>query len=45
VLCFVVVAVIWIAFDRMYPQAEVRGEQVALPLPATAGSSSLRSSE
>jgi membrane protease YdiL (CAAX protease family) len=45
VLCIVVVAVLWIAFDQMYPQAEVRGEQVALPLPATAGSSSLRSSE
>jgi membrane protease YdiL (CAAX protease family) len=44
-LCFVVVAVIWIAFDRMYPQAEVHGEQATLPLPATAGSSSLRSSE
>jgi len=45
VLCFVVVAVLWLAFDQMYPQAEARGEQVALPLPATAGSSSLRSSE
>jgi uncharacterized protein len=45
VLCFVVVAVIWIAFNRMYPRAVVRGEDATVPLPATAGSSSLRTSE
>ena len=44
VLCFVVMAVLWIAFNRVYPRA-VLSDDAALPLPATAGSSSLRSSE
>jgi membrane protease YdiL (CAAX protease family) len=44
VLCFVVIAVVWIAFDRMYPAGGSAG-QAALAAPATAGSSSLRSSE
>jgi len=38
VLCFVVIAAAWVAFDRVYPKG-------AVPLPPTAGSSSLRSSE
>jgi len=41
VLCFVVIAVIWVAFARAYPANLNR----ALPLQTTAGSSSLRSSE
>ena len=45
VLCFVVIALLWIAFDRMYPPSLVRREDATVPLPATAGSSSLRSSE
>jgi CAAX protease family protein len=44
VLCFVVMAAIWIAFHQVYPRA-VPSDVAALPLPATAGSSSLRSSE
>jgi len=43
VLCFVVIAVLWIAFERMYPQPRVHSEHATLP--ATTGSSSLRSSE
>jgi len=45
VLCLVVIAVLWIGFNRMYPRAVVRGEDATVPLPETAGSSSLRSSE
>ena len=45
VLCFVVLAAVWIAFDRVYPRARVLADHAALPLPATAGSSSLRASE
>jgi membrane protease YdiL (CAAX protease family) len=45
VLCFVVIAAMWIAFDRTHPGASVRGDRDILPLPTTAGSSSLRSSE
>jgi len=41
VLCLVVVGVLWVAFDRVYPSAG----QGASTLSATAGSSSLRSSE
>jgi uncharacterized protein len=43
VMCFVVMVVAWAAFSRMYPAASRRHAPV--PLPATPGSSSLRSSE
>jgi membrane protease YdiL (CAAX protease family) len=43
-LCFVVIAAVWIAFDRVYPRPRLL-DHAALPPPATAGSSSLRSSE
>jgi uncharacterized protein len=43
VMCFVVIAAAWVAFERMYPAAS--RTHATLPLPATAGSSSLRSSE
>jgi membrane protease YdiL (CAAX protease family) len=45
VLCFVVIALVWIAFDRTHPGAGVRGDHDTLPLPTTEGCSSLRSSE
>jgi membrane protease YdiL (CAAX protease family) len=45
VFCFVVIATAWIAFDRAYPRSRTLAEHAILPLPATAGSSSLRSSE
>jgi membrane protease YdiL (CAAX protease family) len=45
VFCFAVVTAAWIAFDRVYPRAYVLADHATLPLPATAGSSSLRSSE
>jgi membrane protease YdiL (CAAX protease family) len=46
VLCFVVIAIVWIAFDRMYARSVGGNNQAAtVALPATAGSSSLRSSE
>ncbi|HEY3971727.1 MAG TPA: type II CAAX endopeptidase family protein [Candidatus Sulfotelmatobacter sp.] len=45
VLCLVVIAVVWVAFDRIYPRAVVRGGHATSALPATAGSSSRRSSE
>jgi membrane protease YdiL (CAAX protease family) len=45
VLCFVVIALTWIAFERTHPAAEVRGDHEMVPLPTTAGSSSLSSSE
>ena len=45
VLCFVVIALVWIAFERTHPGASVRGHHDMLPLPTTADSSSLRSSE
>jgi len=32
VLCFVVIAFAWVAFDRIYPQASVRGEREMPPL-------------
>ncbi|HTW59057.1 MAG TPA: CPBP family intramembrane glutamic endopeptidase [Terriglobales bacterium] len=41
VLCFVVIALTWLAFDRMYPRDNAR----PAPPQATADSSSLRSSE
>ena len=41
VLCFLVIALTWIAFDRAYPKKRGAGESP----PATAESSSLRSSE
>jgi len=44
VLCFVVIALTWIAFERMHPAATVRGHDKMVP-PTTAGSSSLGSSE
>jgi membrane protease YdiL (CAAX protease family) len=44
VLCFVTIAVVWVAFDRAYPRARVLVDHAALPEPGT-GSSSLRSSE
>jgi uncharacterized protein len=44
VLCFAVIAVVWIAFDRIHPAAKVLGKGTPA-LPATADSSSLRSSE
>jgi len=43
VLCFVMIALVWIAFDRTHPGASVRGQHDMLP--TTADSSSLRSSE
>jgi membrane protease YdiL (CAAX protease family) len=45
VLCFVVIALTWIAFERTHPAARTRSHGEILPLPATAGSSSLRSPE
>jgi membrane protease YdiL (CAAX protease family) len=45
VLCFVVIALAWIAFERTHPAASVGSGHEIMPLPATAGSSSLRSSE
>ena len=44
VLCFAVIGLVWIAFDRTYPARVCVGSQ-ARALPATADSSSLRSSE
>jgi membrane protease YdiL (CAAX protease family) len=43
VMCFVVMAAAWVAFARMFPGAAPASASV--PLPATADSSSLRSSE
>jgi uncharacterized protein len=45
VFCLVVIAVLWIAFDRIYPKAAVCWNDATVPLAAKAGSSSLRSSE
>ena len=45
VFCLVVIAVVWIAFERIYPPAVVRRDDATVPLAAKAGSSSLRSSE
>ena len=42
VLCFVVITLVWIAFERTHPGASFRDPDI-LPLPTTAGSSSLRS--
>ena len=39
VLCFVVIAMLWIAFDQIYPEASVRRDHEVLPLQGTAGSS------
>jgi hypothetical protein len=44
-LCFIMIAVVWVAFDRVYPGARVGANHSLVRLPATAGSSSLRSSE
>jgi membrane protease YdiL (CAAX protease family) len=45
VLCFLVIAFTWVAFDRMYAKAGLGNDDKALPPAATANSSSLRSSE
>jgi hypothetical protein len=46
VLCFVVIAIVWIAFDRMYARSVGGNNQAAtVALPATASSSLLHSSE
>ncbi len=45
VLCFVVIALVWMAFDRTHPGAVVRSDHKIPPLPTTAGSSSRRPSE
>jgi membrane protease YdiL (CAAX protease family) len=45
VFCLVVIAVLWIAFDRIYPKAAVCWNDATVPLAAKAGSSSLRSLE
>jgi membrane protease YdiL (CAAX protease family) len=42
--CFVVIAIVWLAFERMYP-AKVSVQPATVALPATAGSPSLRASE
>jgi membrane protease YdiL (CAAX protease family) len=44
VLCLVVIAAAWIAFERIYPHTSVRVHKI-LPLHGTVDSSSLRSSE
>jgi len=44
VLCFVVIATAWVAFDRAYPRTAGFPDN-AVPLAATADSASLRSSE
>jgi hypothetical protein len=44
VLCFVVIAVAWIAFDQLYPSSAVRNGRTTLLSP-TAGPSSSRASE
>jgi len=43
-VCFAVIAAAWVTFDRMYPAMPVADDR-AVPLAATADSSSLRSSE
>jgi membrane protease YdiL (CAAX protease family) len=45
VLCVVVIAVLWIAFDRAYPGKSSSVDREILPPQRTAGSSSLRSPE
>jgi uncharacterized protein len=45
VLCFVVIAVVWIAFDQLYPKSAIYGDGAPAPLPAKTGSSPLRFSE
>ncbi len=45
VLCFVVIAAVWIAFDRVYPLGALLTADATVPLAATTGSSSVRSSE
>jgi hypothetical protein len=44
VLCFVVIAGLWIAFDRIYPKA-VRVDHAMVPMTATASPSSIISPE
>jgi hypothetical protein len=44
VLCFVVIAVVWLAFERRY-RPRISAAPATVVLPATAGSSSLRSAE
>jgi membrane protease YdiL (CAAX protease family) len=44
VLCFVVIAVVWLAFERRYPP-RISADPATVVRPATAGASSLRSSE
>lgn len=44
VLCFVVIAVAWIAFDRLYSPSAARNERTTL-LPPTAGSTPMRAPE
>ena len=45
VLCFAVIAMVGIAFGQVYPRAHALADDATSPLPAAAGSSSLRSSE
>jgi len=45
VLCFVVIAFVWIAFDRTHPGASIRSDREIPPLSTIADSSSQRSSE
>jgi hypothetical protein len=45
VLCFVVIAVLWIAFDRAYPRERAANNEPMLPLTSAAGSTPLRSSQ
>jgi CAAX protease family protein len=45
VLCFAVMGVIWILFDRIYPRLAILSDNASMPLPAKTGSSSLRFSE
>jgi membrane protease YdiL (CAAX protease family) len=39
ILCFVVIALTWIAFERTHPAAKLRGHRELVPLPTAAGSS------
>lgn len=44
VLCFVVIAMAWIAFDRIYPRRDIKGARAALSSAAKADSSALHPS-
>jgi hypothetical protein len=45
VMCFVVIAALWIAFDRTYREVRYIVETAPLPAHGTTDTSSLRSSE